>query len=533
MRLRPAARVLLLAPPLVGLAVVAGLAANETEARAAKPAPRAAAERPNVIVVIADDLGYGDLGSYGSGYIKTPNIDALAKDGVRFTAGYVTHPVCAPSRAALMTGRYQTRFGYEFNPEARDEAGGMSLDETTMAQVMKSAGYRTGMIGKWHLGQAKGYYPSDRGFDEFFGIAAGGSTYILDPKPGDEFFAPPGADAAGIGEGPPPSQAPTDLASRKQRAERARQRFPITRNGEAVRVEEYLTDRFSREAVDFIDRHKRQPFFLYLAYNAPHTPLQATKKYVDRYRHIEDPGKRVYAAMVSAVDDGVGAIVRKLRAEGIDRRTLIVFTSDNGCAGYIAGACSNGPLSGYKGLHLEGGVRVPYIVAYPDRVPGGRVEARPVSTLDLLPTAAKLAGAELPAGRAYDGVDLMPLLAGKGRLPDRALFWRAGVTYAARDGDTKMWIANKAPPGTEANTATRRVPDGIPAKVSPHGRHVMMYDLAKDPAESRNLVAAQPAKAAALRAKIDAWDKNNVPPQWTSVRQYYDAHDGVVLQLYN
>src|SRR6185437_3617012 len=237
--------------------------------------------KPDIIVILADDLGYGDTGVYGSKLASTPNIDALAGSGTRFTDGYVTNPVCAPSRAGLMTGRYQQRFGYEFNPVGRDKAGGMSLHEITIAQILKSAGYVTGAIGKWHLGQPAGYYPTDRGFDYFFGMAGGGSDYIIDPRPGDEYIGPGDRDisvpAAGLSALPQGDRI-------KALLQEIRARHPISRNGRIVRVDEYLTDAFTKEAVDFIDRNHGHPFFLYLAQHAPHAPLQAPAKYLDRFR---------------------------------------------------------------------------------------------------------------------------------------------------------------------------------------------------------------------------------------------------------
>jgi arylsulfatase A-like enzyme len=518
-----------------GLAVaglVLGAAAAIGGARA-QATPELAKRRPNVIVILADDLGYGDTGVYGSKTIRTPNIDALAASGVRFTAAYVSHPVCSPSRAGLLTGRYQERFGYEFNPVGRDRTGGVSLNEVMIGQILKSAGYATGMVGKWHIGTPKGYYPSDRGFDEFFGMAAGGSTYIVNPKPTDEFYTYPGSESAERTT----NKTDPRLASMtpEQRLRAARARAPISRNHVVVDEEDYLTDAFTREALSFIDRHKDGPFFLYLAYNAPHVPLQATKKYLDRYRDIPEKGPRVYAAMVSALDDGVGAVMAKLKKEGLERDTLVIFLSDNGCADYIHDACSNAPLSGFKGEHLEGGVRVPFIVSWPGRVPAGQVDARQVSSLDIVPTAAAVAGAELPRDRIYDGVDLMPYLTGKdARVPNPTLYWRAGATYAIRDGDNKLWEANKAAPGIEAGANRGAVaPDGLEAKVGPYGRHVMLFDLARDPGETHNLVRQKPEIAAELQAKLAAWDKTLKPPQWTSKRQAYREYDGTVLQLFN
>jgi len=492
-------------------------------------ADRLPERRPNVIVILADDLGYGDTGVYGSKIVKTPNIDALAADGVRFTQAYVTHPVCAPSRAAILTGRYQQRFGWEFNPVGRDRTGGVARTETFIGDVMRTAGYRTGMVGKWHLGEAAGYQPLDRGFDEFFGVTAGATAFIVDAQPGDEMHTPPGSEGSyrtTVADPLPPT------ATEQDRMAFVRERAPVRRGRQVVEVKEYLTDAFTDEAVRFIGANKDRPFFLYVAHTAPHTPLQATKKYIDRYRDISDKGQRVYAAMVSSLDDGVGAIRAKLKAEGLEKNTLIVFLSDNGCAAYVGTACSNSPLSGHKGTHLEGGVRVPFIVAWPGRIPAGKVDERLVSSLDIAPTAAALAGAKLP--RQSDGVDLMPYLAGGDlRTPNPNLYWRAGPNYAIRSTKWKMWIANKADPSEAASNAAAITPDGTHATISPHGQHVMLYDLSQDLAESKNLAAANPGIVQSLKARIEAWDKVNVPPQWTSMRQSVKRQDGQLLKIYD
>lgn len=510
---------------LTGLAVV-GLALTPV---GSVGADRTSGRRPNVIVILADDLGYGDTGVYGSPIVKTPNIDALAADGVRFTQGYVTHPVCAPSRAAILTGRYQQRFGWEFNPVGRDRRGGVALSETFIGDVMKTAGYRTGMVGKWHLGEAEGYQPLDRGFDEFFGVTAGATAFIVDAQPGDEIHTPPGSEGSYRTTVADPLPA---TATEQERMAFVRERAPVRRGREVVQVNTYLTDAFTDEAVRFIGANKDRPFFLYVAHTAPHTPLQATKTYVDRYRHIPDKGQRVYAAMVSSLDDSVGAIRAKLKAEGLEDDTLIVFLSDNGCAAYVGGACSNAPLSGHKGTHLEGGVRVPFIVAWPGRIPAGRVDERLVSSLDIAPTAAALAGAQLPKGS--DGVNLMPYLAGGNlRTPNPNLYWRAGPNFAIRSSNWKMWIANKADPSEAASNAANITPDGTQATVSPLGQHVMLYDLSVDPKESRNVAADNPGIVTSLRGRIADWNKANVPPQWTSMRQSVKRQDGQLLKIYD
>jgi arylsulfatase A-like enzyme len=494
-------------------------------------ADRAPPKRPNIIVILADDLGYGDTAVYGSKIIKTPNIDQLAADGVRFTQAYVSHPVCSPSRAGLLTGRYQTRFGWEFNPVGRDRSGGVSLHEAFIGAIMKSAGYHTGMIGKWHLGEAPGYQPLDRGFDEYFGTLEGATSYLTHMEPGDETYNPPGSEGSfrATAKDPLPPTATDD-----ERMAYVRKMSPIRRGREVVDVPGYLTDAFTDDAVRFIGENKDRPFFLYLAYNAAHTPLQATKKYMDRYRDVPDRGKRVYAAMVSALDDGVGAVRAKLKAEGLEKNTLIIFLSDNGCAGYIQGACSNAPLNGFKGTHLEGGVRVPYIVAWPGQVKGGRVDDRTISSLDIVPTAAALAGAKLPHGS--DGVNLMPYLAvGDRRVPNPTLYWRAGNNFAIRDGGWKMWLADKADPGSggAAGEHAEITPDHTPLVPSPFGQHAMLFDLSKDVGEKTNLAPSQPKVVADLEAKLKVWDKGNVPAQWTSMRQAVRRQDGVLLKIYD
>lgn len=484
--------------------------------------------RPNVIVILADDLGYGDTAVYGSKIVKTPNIDAMAADGVRFTQGYVAHPVCAPSRAALMTGRYQTRFGYEFNPVGRDATSGVSLKEVFVGQVMQKAGYHTGMIGKWHLGQSGGYHPVARGFDEYFGTTAGANAFIVESHPGDEYHTPPGAEATyGTGEGGAGLGAGTEI----EQMARLRAKSPITRGRDPVEVKEYLTDAFTDEAVRFIGANKDKPFFLYLAHTTPHTPLQAPAKYIDRYKDVTNKGQRVYAAMVSSLDDSVGAIRAKLKAEGLEKNTMIVLLSDNGCAGYIGDACTNTPLNGYKGTHLEGGIRVPFIMAWPSHIKAGQVDNRVVSSLDIAPTAAALAGQKMPNGT--DGVDLTPYLTGKNSgTPNPTLYWRSGLNFAIRDGDWKMWTINRADPSEQGSNEARVTPDGVQAKPSPLGSLILLYNLKDDPSETKNLAKTRPEVVARLQAKLTAWDKGNVPAQWTSMRQGVRKIEGELVRIY-
>ncbi len=438
----------------------------------------AAADVPNIVLIFADDLGFGDTGVYGSETVKTPHIDDLARTGVRFTNAYVSHPVCSPSRAGLLTGRYQQRHGWEFNPAGRDRDNGMDAEQETFADVMRARGYATGMIGKWHLGFQGEHHPLARGFDEFFGVLAGGSIFI-DPDT-------PGVEAVG------------------RRAARRSDYNAVYRGYARQRVSEYLTDVFTGEAVDFIERHSRQPFLLFLSHTTPHTPLQATAKYLDRYRHIEDPAERIYAAMVSSLDDSVAAVVDKLRQVGQLDNTLIVFLSDNGCAGYIGSACSNAPFSGYKRYHQEGGVHVPLIMSWPGGIEPGKYD-EPVIALDLLATFAAAGGR---SATTEDSVNLLPYLAGESRgSPHQYLYWRSGPTKAIRDERWKLIRYNRTPFGQEDLRAGGRLqpPAGGWPLSSEHGQLALLYDLGRDPGETENLAEQHPEVVARLTAAHDRW----------------------------
>jgi arylsulfatase A-like enzyme len=483
------------------------LAAVAVAAIAAIPSIQAAEDRPpNVVFVFADDLGIGDLGVYGSEVIETPNIDAMAAAGVRFSQGYVSHPVCSPSRAGLLTGRYQQRHGWEFNPAGRDPNAGMSADEETFADAMRERGYATGMVGKWHLGYKGPHHPMSRGFDEYFGVLAGGSIFIDTSLPGVE----------SIGNRAPTRQFPHEVYAGK----------------ETVVVEEYLTDRFTTEAVEFIDRHKDEPFLLYLSHTTPHTPLQATKQYLDRYRHIEDKGTRIYAAMVSSLDDSVGAVITKLKEIGQYENTLLVFLSDNGCAGYINGACSNGPHAGFKRYHQEGGIRVPFIMSWPAAIPAGQVYDHPVISLDLLATFTGAAG---DAQTTEDSVNLLPYVTGKqSGAPHEYLYWRAGPTKAIRDDRWKL-IQYKRSPLTRADLRAdgRLEPpsDGWP-KDAPDGYVTLLYDLSADPGETANLAGSKPEIVNRLAEEHARWDAGLTDEQiLPAVRSTLAEMDGETVQL--
>jgi arylsulfatase A-like enzyme len=401
--------------------------------------------RANIILIVADDLGYADLGCYGGRDVPTPNIDALAANGVRFTNGYVTAPVCSPTRAGLLTGRYQQRFGHEFNPGGTPEDNfGLPLDQVTLPQILRESGYATGMVGKWHLGLRPKYRPTERGFDEYFGFLGGAHSYLELKRTGPN---------------------------------------PILRGTTPVDESEYLTDAFAREAGAFVERHHHEPFFLYLPFNAIHTPLQATEKYLSRFSHIADEKRRTMAAMLSAMDDAVGRVLETLRKHQIEDDTLIIFISDNG--GPTQGNTSrNDPFSGYKAQLLEGGIRVPFIVQWKGRIPGGKVENVPVHSLDIFPTA--LAAAEVSLPRNLDGQSLMSVGGG------RSLYWRFGEPRAIRRANYKLLM--------------------LP------GRQPMLFDLSKDPAEKNDLAAADPEKVKELRAAYEKWDRQMIAPKWGRTR---------------
>jgi arylsulfatase A-like enzyme len=449
-----------------------------------------AARKPNVVIILGDDLGYCDTSLYGCQDIPTPNINSIAKKGVLFTNGYVTAPVCSPSRAGLMTGRYQQRFGFEFNAGPLQRAVsnqdmGLPLSEITLADAMKKAGYKTGMVGKWHLGMQPKFMPTQRGFDEYFGFLFGANTY-LDPKGPQAVGAEP---AGGDNNQPWPRNKLN----------------PVYRNQQPVEEDAYLTEAFAREAVAYIERHKQEPFFLYAPFNAPHTPLQATKKYAERFAHIKDERRRVYAAMVSALDDAVGAILNKLRATGLEKDTLVVFSSDNGCATYT-GACTNDPLRYGKLTHLEGGFRVPFAMQYPAKLKAGMVYDKAISTLDLFPTAVKLAGGAMPQDRAYDGVDLMPYLLGQNKAaPHEVLCWRNSPNAAIRKGDWKMFMG---------------------------GEQVWLFDLSKDLGEQKNLAQERPEIVEQLKKDFAKWEAGLKQPLWPC-REAQGAWevDGVRLKI--
>jgi arylsulfatase A-like enzyme len=416
--------------------------------------------KPNILVILADDLGYADLGFNGCQDIPTPHLDRLAKQSVRCTSGYVSHPFCSPTRAGLLTGRYQQRFGHENNPAWLPDStvAGLPLSQTTLPQAMKTAGYVTGCVGKWHLGAHPQFHPNRRGFDEYFGLLGGGHIYL------------PGA-AGGV-----------------------EYNIPMNRNGQDEPLTEYLTDVLGREASAFVKRHAGEPWFLYLAFNAPHTPLQVTDKQLDRVKHISDETRRNYGGLVVGLDDAVGEVLTTLRESGQEANTLVWFFSDNGGPVSVSHS-DNTPLRGAKGNVFEGGIRVPFLVSWPGRLPQNKDYAPPVISLDVFATAVALSGATVPAGHALEGVDILPYLAGeKTGAPHARLFWRSGggARFAVREGDWKLVG------GEEGGT--------------------QLFNLAGDVGETKNLAAAQPEVLSRLQRAYDEWNRDNIAPVFESPR---------------
>ncbi|NDV61242.1 sulfatase-like hydrolase/transferase [Puniceicoccales bacterium CK1056] len=423
------------------------------------------AEKPNVIVIMADDLGYADVGFNGCKDIPTPNIDTLAQEGANFTNAYVTYPVCGPSRAGFITGRYQQRFGFERNPQYKsgDPNMGLPRSEETIATILGKAGYTSGIIGKWHLGAHETLHPLERGFDYFYGHLGGGHNYFQELLPIRE-------DAKDEGES---------------------YKTWILRNHEPVKIDKYLTDVFSDEAVTFIERHKDDPFFLFLSYNAPHTPMQAPEEEIARFVEIKDPKRRTYAAMVSIVDRGVGQVMDKLKELDLDKETLVFFLSDNGGPIYANGS-NNKPLRGAKSDVWEGGWRVPFVLRWTGEVEPGSEFDEPVSSMDILGTMAGLTGVPIAEERPLDGVNLIPFLKGEqSGSPHEVIYLRKfdQKRYAVRKGDFKLVI-----PDPE-----------IPTR---------LFNLSKDIGEKKNIADWNARKLEELDQLRLQWDAELMEPQF-------------------
>lgn len=420
-------------------------------------------KKPNVIYILADDLGYKDVGFNGCEDIATPNIDRIADNGVKFTNGYVSYPVCGPSRAGLITGRYQDRFGFSKNPlfAPNDPNMGLPLSEQTIPAYLKQSGYRSLAVGKWHFGAHPVFHPLNRGFDEFFGFLGGGHRYF------------------------PEDWTVKNIEEAKKKTSEYRTR--LLHNHTRIDETEYLTDALSRETVSFIDRNADKPFFIYLAYNAPHLPLQATKKYLKRYAHIKNKKRRTYAAMISAVDDGVGLVLDKLAEKGISENTIVVFMSDNGGPEH-KNASENDPLREGKGSLNEGGVRVPFAMQWPREIKAGMVYEKPVISFDIFGSIIGNISPEIPTKNQIDGVDLIPFLTGEiSGKPHGRLFWRKYIQEGTgmRSGKHKLVI---------------------------QGSQNALYDLENDISETRNIKNKNPEKYNELLTEWKKWQSELKEP---------------------
>lgn len=462
---------------------------------------------PNIILIVADDLGWNDLtlhGGVAGGSVPTPNIDRLAREGVQLTNAYAASGTCAPSRAALMTGRYPTRIGFEFTPtppgmtqvirhiergqtsrrpflvhEAEGEMPdfadmGLPTDEVTLAEMLSGAGYHTVHIGKWHLGNTNGSDALSQGFDESLELAGllyapAGSPEIVEAR---QDFDPIDQVYWAIG------------------------RAAVTHNNSArFEPDGYVTDYFTREAVEVIETNRNRPFFLYLAHWAPHSPLQASRADYEALAHIQDHPLRVYAAMIRALDRGIGEVLDAVDANGIAGNTIIVFTSDNGGAHYIGLPDINAPYRGWKATFFGGGIRVPTFVTWPGVIEPGSEMAGLAQHIDVAPTLAAMGGAELPAGRQIDGRDLTPFLTGEADgNPHETLFWRSGHYEAV-------------------------IHQGWKLQRTARPERIWLFDLSSDPEERSDLSASEPERVAALTALLDAHAREMAEPLWPSIAE--------------
>jgi arylsulfatase A-like enzyme len=477
--------------------------------------------RPNILLIVADDLGKTDLSLYGGTQVETERIDALAREGVTFTDAYCTSPLCSPSRAAMLTGRYQQRFGHELQtanryprnrleyvvfkylldlgywkvaelavPRREDVARqGLPPSEITLAELLQAAGFDTALIGKWHLGHNPPFLPNRRGFDYHYGFYEAFTLYddVDDP----DIVSQP------LGE----------FSDRYQWRQGRTGTSAIRVNDEVVEEEGYLTDRIADEAIRFLDRSGgEEPFFLCVSFSAPHVPFQAKRSDYERFSHIKDPLRRVYSAMVYSLDRAVGRILDRLRELGLDEDTLVIFVSDNGGA-FHTGATDSAPLKGGKFTQFEGGLNVPMTLRWPGVVPAGGVFAEPVSLMDVFATAAAAAGCPLPDDRLFDGRDLRPYVTGaRNEAPHTALYWRALYSKALRLGDWKLVLNERK--GT-----------------------VVLYDLSTDPGERRNLAPQYPEVIRELQEALERWERDLVSPLWPRVMDFEIIIDGEVFRF--
>lgn len=479
--------------------------------------PLKSAPRLNVVVIFADDLGVNDTSLSATGAVKTPGLERLAAGGVTLGQASVTAPICSPSRAALLTGRYQQRFGHEgqpheryarnaleafafrhfvaggdwqyFRPVAPDledvQRQGLPKSEVTLAEVLKRSGYATGAFGKWHLGWNDDSVPHHRGFDTHVGFYEAYTLYQRD------------VDSPSV-----VNQRHDDVSEGFIWGKGRTGTAQLVRNGVPFEDDGYLPDTLTREAISFIEAHRAENFFVYLPLQNPHTPFQARRDLFDRFADEPDQNRRVYKALVASLDECVTKVLDALDAQGLADDTLVVFLSDNGGALYTH-AADNRPLQGGKFTLFEGGVRVPMVMRWPRRLPAGQRYEQPVSSLDVFATVASAVGAELPPGLKLDGVDLAPYLSGENAAaPHEWLFWRAEYAQAVRHGRWKL------------------------VRDTWHGTSAL-FDLQTDPAEQKDLSASEPVRVQELDVAWEQWNAGNRAPLWPHVMEFrFKANDG-------
>ena len=478
--------------------------------------------RPNIILILADDMGYNDIslhnGGAADGTLETPHIDSLAKNGVWFNKGYAANATCAPSRASIMTGRYATRFGFEFTPvpdlgqlvirwlaEEDDDNlraridneiarnlpsfvdQGMPSDQITIAEILKTQGYYTAHIGKWHLGHSSGMSPLDQGFDDSLSLA--GAYYLPEDHP----------DVVN-------AKFETIIDKMVWSGGQYAARF---NDSNYFTPDKYVTDYYTDEAIKVIEKNKNRPFFLYLSHWAIHNPLQAIRSDVEQMSHMSGHNLKVYSGMIRALDRSVGEIIRTLKELNIYGRTLIFFTSDNGGANYIELEDINKPFRGWKISFFEGGIRVPFILSWPDQIDPGLKFDKPVHHFDIFSTIASAANVQIPMDRKIDGVDLMPYIKGeKITNPHQTLFWRSGNHQAVLHENWKYLISKKE--GTK-----------------------WLFDTDQDPLERNNLININPEKTLqieSLLAMFNSEQANPLYPSSTELPVLIDKYDGQVIE---
>lgn len=472
--------------------------------------------RPNIVLIMADDLGVADLKLYDVNGQATPHIDRLASEGVKFNNAFVTSPVCSPSRAAIITGRYTQRFGFEYQLHDRylknrleyhafklimkngpwrpkwmaevpgKEAilkQGLPPDEITLPELLQKQAYHTGLIGKWHMGSDEDHKPCNFGFDYQYGFYESHSLYAYE-------------GTSGIVD----QKVKEDFTDKHIWKGQRKGPHAIFRNCQEIEEQDYLTDRIAEEGIDFIDRNRDEPFFLWLSFNAPHTPLQAKEEYYNLFAHIEDPVKRIYAAMIANLDDALGSVLNHIKELNLEENTLIFFISDNGGAEYTF-TTENGPYKGGKITDFDGGLKVPFIMKWKGQIPEGMSYDPMVSSMDIFQSVVSAASIPLPDDRKFDGVDLLPYIKGVyADVPHDILFWQRGFSKTLRTNEWKLLLNEDS-------------------------GDTLLYDIINDPYESKDVSEAQKIMAERLLEKHTNWSSELASPLWPSMVHYH-FHDG-------